>query len=758
MGRAATITRRTLLVGAAAVAGGVAFGYYAYRRPAANPLKAGLAAGETTFNPYVKIGPDNAITIVAPRAEMGQGVETTLAALVAEELDLRLDQVKVEHGPAAAVYGNIAALEDGLPFAQFDDSALAEAARAAAGVAGKLLGLQLTGGSSSIIDGFDKMRAAGATARETLKAAAARRWGLAAAELTTAGGVVSHAASGRSASYGELAAEAATLEPARDVPLRPRGEWKLLGRPQPRTDMHAKVTGAPIYGIDVALPDMVHATVRMNPHLGRAMRSFKADAALAMPGVLKVVPIETHVGNGFAVLAKSTWHAFKAADAVEVEWEAGSGPASDVALWTEFEKAAAGPAGSAMRDDGDVEAALADTPQERVLEAEYRVPWLAHACMEPMNATARLRDGVLDVWVPSQAPTMVRDTCAAAAGIDAASCVVHVTHLGGGFGRRAEIDCALYATLAAMQADGRPVKVTWSREEDIGHDMYRPAALARARARVGEDGLPVAVDLKVCTPSIMASLLPRFYPRLMAVGPDKTMLDGAFNQPYAVRNYRVASVEVETPVPVGIWRSVGNSVNGFFHECLMDEIARLGGVDPVAMRLKLMADWPAATGVVRKVAEMSGWDTPAPDGHARGFAFTASFGSWVAEVIEVALTPRGIRLDKVWIAADVGLALDPGIIEAQLVSGAIFGLSAAIGQQINFANGKVVQSNFDDFDAMRMPQCPRFEVAVLETAPKMGGVGEIGTPPAAPALANAVFALTGRRIRRLPLAGQVDFA
>ncbi len=758
MGRAATITRRALLVGAAAVAGGVAFGYYAYRKPVANPLEDELAEGEATFNPYVKIGRDGAVTIVAPRAEMGQGVETTLAALVAEELDLRLDQVTVEHGPASAAYGNIAALADGLPFAQFDDSTLAEAARAGAGVAGKLLGLQITGGSSSIIDAFDKMRAAGASARETLKLAAARRWGVAAADLATADGAVSHAASGRTATYGELAAEAAALEPARDVPLRPREAWKLLGKPQQRTDMRAKVTGAPIFGIDVSLPDMVYATVRMNPHLGRPMRSMKADAALAMPGVLKVVPIATHVGNGFAVIARTTWHALRAADAVEAEWETGSGPADDAALWALFEQAAAGSAGSAMRNDGDVEVAFADAPQESLLEAEYRVPWLAHACMEPMNATAWLRDGMLDVWAPNQAPTMVRDTCAAAAGIDAASCTVHTTHLGGGFGRRAEIDCALYATLVAMQTDGRPVKVTWSREEDIGHDMYRPAALARVRARVGADGMPVAVDLKVATPSIMASLLPRFYPRLAAIGPDKMMLDGAFNQPYAVRDYRVAAVKVQTPVPVGIWRSVGNSVNGFFHECLMDEIAHLGGLDPVEMRLKLMADWPVAASVVRKAAEMAGWGMPAPEGHARGFAFTASFGSWVAEVVEISQAPEGIRLEKVSIAADVGIALDPRIIEAQLFSGAIFGLSAAMGQQINFADGKVVQSNFHDFDAMRMPQCPRFEVAVLENAPKMGGVGEIGTPPAAPALANAVFALTGRRVRRLPLSEEVAFA
>lgn len=758
MSRAGRITRRALLVGAVALAGGIAFGYYSYRKPYPNPLKDGLDEGEATFNPYVKVATDNTIIIIAPRAEMGQGVETTLAALVAEELDVDLSRVVVEHGPTAPAYANIATLEDGLPFPQFDESTIAELARGGMAVAGKFLALQVTGGSTSIVDAFDRMRRAGAVARETLKAAAAERLDVPRASLETSGGRITHPASGRSLSYGDVAMAAAEIEPVSDVEPKPRAAWRLLGKSQPRTDMLKKVTGAPIFGADVSLPDMVFATVHLNPHRGAPMRGMNTAEAEAMPGVIGVVPVESHIGNGYAVIARSTWHAFRAADAVEPDWAEATYPADEEGLWQTIADAADREAGSALRDDGDVDAAFADAPRERIVEAEYRVPWLAHVCMEPMNATAWLREGKLDVWAPNQTPTMVKRLCADAAGVSEANCTVHTTYLGGGFGRRGDVDYALYAAIVARQAGGRPVKVMWSREEDVRQDMLRPAALGRFRALVGEDGMPAAVDMKVASPSIMASMLPRFFPWLFAAGPDKTLLDGAFNQPYAIADYRVAGVKVPLSVPVGFWRSVGNSINCYFHECLMDEIAHAGGVDPVAMRRKLMAPWPAAVGVVERVAAMADWGAPLPEGRARGFAFSACFGSWVAEIVEIAGTEDGIRVEKVWIAADVGTALDPRNIEAQLVSAAVFGLSAAIDQEITFAGGRIEQSNFHDFDAMRMHHCPRFEVAILENASAMGGVGEIGTPAAIPALANAVFALTGKRVRRLPLSREVTFA
>ncbi|MCO6391222.1 molybdopterin-dependent oxidoreductase [Aliihoeflea aestuarii] len=758
MSRAGKITRRVFLGAAGAAAAGLAVGYYVYRRPFPNPLEAQAGEGEAVFNPFVKIPTEGPITVIVPRAEMGQGVTTTLAALIAEELDVRLDQVTVEHGPAASAYANIGMLEEGVPFPRFDDSTIAEMMRGGMGVVGRFLAMQATGGSSSTTDGFTRMRQAGALAREALKAQAARRWQVDAASLTTAEGFVTNPATGETVAYGELALDAARVDLTADPILRDPAEWKLLGRPQPRLDMEAKVTGAPIFGVDVDLPDMVFATIRMNPHFGGTIRTLDDAGSLAMPGVEKLVIIETHLGNGFGVIARSTWHAMRAADAVQVEWERPDRAVDDDAIWAGLEAAVAG-RGSNFRDDGDVETVFADAPRERMVEAEYRVPFLAHAAMEPMNATARFRDGELDVWAPNQSPTLTRMACAREAGISQENCRVHTTSLGGAFGRRLEVDYAVYATRLAMETNGRPVKVTWTREEDMTHDMYRPAAMGRFRARLGEDGMPQALDMKIASPSIIASLLPRLYPRLPVPGSDTAIVDGSFNQPYSIANYRVSGVVADNPgVPVGFWRAVGNSFNGFFHEAFMDEIATAGGIDPVELRLSLMADHPAAVGVVEKVADMAEWSASLPANRAKGFAFATSFGSWVAEIVEISETEGRIRLEKVWIAADVGRALDPSIIEAQLMSGALFGLSAAMFEEVNFADGRAVQTNFHDYDPLRIHQSPDVEVAILQNAPKMGGVGEIGTPPAAPALANAIFALTGKRIRQLPLAREVDFA
>lgn len=751
------IARRTFLIGAAAIAGGVAVGYYYYRKPFPNPLEGDLAAGEAIFNPYVKIGADNTITIVAPRAEMGQGVSTTLAVMVAEELDVGLEQVKVEHGPASYAYYNAAILQEGGPFAFFDESMTAEAVRSGLGVVGKLLALQGTGGSSSMRDGFDKMRQAGAAARQMLIAAAAQKLGVSVNELETANGTVLHKASGKSVTYGEVAAKAAGMVPPAEVRLKDKVDWKLLGKPQKRVDMLAKVTGAPIFGIDVRLPDMLYGTVKMSPRFWS--KPVKADLAEAgkMPGVIKIVPLETNYGHGFGIIAENTWAAFKAADAIEAKWADPEYPLDSAAI-SEVLKQALGTKGSALRDDGDVDSAFADAPREKIIEADYAVPYLAHATMEPMNATARLKDGVLDIWCGNQAPTLVRQLCANALGIEQDNVTVHTTFMGGGFGRRVEMDYALCAALMAKDAGGRPIKVTWTREEDMRHDAYRPAAIGKFQARLGDDGMPVAVDMKIASPSVIAGTLRRLFPSISPIGPDKTIVDGAYDQPYTIPNYRVSGVAAPVTIPVGSWRSVGSSINGFFHEGFLDEIAATGKIDPVEMRKKLMAAYPSAVKVVEKVATMAKWGEALPAGKARGMAFTLSFGSWVGEIVQVADTPAGIRIEKAWIAADVGTALDPGIIEAQLISAAIYGLSAAMGQEITFADGMVEQSNFHDFDGMRIFQCPVFEVAILENFHKMGGVGEVGTPPAAPALANAIFALTGKRIRTLPLSKAVTFA
>ncbi|MGL4487858.1 MAG: molybdopterin cofactor-binding domain-containing protein, partial [Rhizobiaceae bacterium] len=694
-----------------------------------------------------------------PRAEMGQGVMTTLAALVAEELEVTLDQVTVEHGPASGAYYNEEVLAEGAPFPAFEHSTFQDGFRSVMGAVGKLLSLQMTGGSTSTIDAFEKMRHAGALAREMLKAAAAAELGGDVATLKAEGGSISDPKSGKSLTYGALAAKAAALTPPDGIKLKDKAEWKLLGKSQPRVDMRAKATGAPIFGMDVQLPDMVYATVKMNPRLGGRMKSFDAKAAQTIPGVIKVVEIDCQFGHGLGVIAKDTWTAFKAADALVVEWGEAPYPADSTAIRKVIDDALAKGGGSALREVGDVSGQFTGDPKHEIVEATYSVPFLAHATMEPMNATAHFKDGKLEIWSPNQAPTVTRYICSSIAGLEQKDVTLHTTMMGGGFGRRGEMDFSGYATLMAIAADGKPVKVIWTREEDMTHDLYRPASSAKFMARLGDDGYPVALDGAIASPSLMRSVIRRNMPSLGngPLGPDKTLTDGAFNQPYNIPNLSVRGIEVELAVPVSFWRSVGNSGNAFYHECFMDEIAAASKLDPVAMRLKLMADHPAAAKAVEKVAEMSGWGTNKP-GHAKGLAFCLSFGGWVAQVVEVADTPAGIKLTNVWSAADVGIALDPEIIKAQVISGAIYGLSAAMNQEITFADGMVEQKTYFDFEPMRMHQTPQFHVEVLENAPHMGGVGEIGTPPAAPALANAVFALTGKRIRSLPLSKEVKFA
>jgi isoquinoline 1-oxidoreductase beta subunit len=749
---AARIARRTFLIGSAAVAGGVAIGYYQVKTPWPNPLKP-EAAGEGVFNPYVKIAPDNTITVIVPRAEMGQGVRTTLAAAVAEELNVALADIKVEHGPASFAYYNSAGLADGGPFAKFDQGFIAEAARGAFGATGKLLGLQMTGGSSSTVDGFDKMRKAGATARALLIQAAAAEAGKPETAFTAEAGHVVDRETGERRSYGQLAAKAATLKVPADIALKPKAEWTLLGKDQPRVDGIAKSTGKAVYGIDIDLPGMLYATVRMNPHLGGGIRSFDAAKAKAMPGVKAVADI----GGGIVVIADNTWRAFLAAEAVAIEWEKGSLPATtDAAFSPMTEKARLGE-GFAFRNDGDTAEIVKASKPEDTIEAEYRAPFLAHACMEPMNATAHWKDGRLDIWVPTQVPTLVQMAAAREFGIAADAANVHVTLLGGGFGRRLEIDFAVHAMRAAKLTDGRPVKVTWTREEDMRHDMYRPGAVAKFRGVVSKGGMPVALEGVIASPSVIKSIGNRIWPYIPIGGPDKTVAEGAFDQPYDISNYRIAGAVADSSVPVGFWRSVGNSYNGFFHETFLDELAHKAGLDPIKMRLTLMEKWPAAANAVRTVAEMSGWETPLPRGKGRGCAFTLSFGTWVAQVVQVAVEDKRVRIEKVWCAADVGTALDPRMIEAQMQSGIVFGLSSAIGQEITFREGAVEQANFTDFDAMRINQAPAIEVAVLETSPWMGGVGEPGTPPSIPALGNAIFAATGKRLRTLPFSREFSF-
>ncbi len=756
MGRAATITRRTLLVGAAAIGAGAAFVAWRASEPLENPFEGKLSAGDATLNPFVLIAADGTVTVVVPRAEMGQGVMTTLAALVAEELDLGLSDIAVIHGPASETYYNGAMITSAMPVEPWEEGAMADGFRQIGDFAGRMLGIQATGGSTSTRDAFDRMRIAGACARETLKATAAEVWNVDPSRLQTRGGLVIDPSVPRSVRYAELAAAAALREPVADVRPRDPSEWKILGRSQARVDIPAKVKGAPIFGIDVTLPDMLYGTVAMGPLPGMKVEDADRNAALAVPGVRAVAPISTAYGEGYGIIADSTWTAFKARQALAARWTGGAalgGQALDQAFATAFDA----DDDDVHRDDGDVDEILSDDDPAGLVTAEYVLPPLAHATMEPMNATARFKDGVLDIWCGNQGPTMVRDQCADALGIDKENCRVHTMMLGGGFGRRAETDFALYAAILADRSDGRPVKVTWPREEDTRNDLYRPPARARCRARLTADGQIAAIDMRLASPSVMKSLSGRI--GIPAFGMDTTMSEGAANQLYEIANLRVSTPLVDTPLPVGFWRSVGNSTNAFFMECFLDEVAKAAGRDPLEMRLSLLGGFEPAKAVLEKVAAMAGWNGGKADGDkAQGLAFCFSYDTSVAQIVEVSHDAEGrISIDNVWCAADCGLVLDPAIVRAQLSGGIVFGLSAAMMQEITFAEGQVEQGNFDTYPMMRFHQCPKIEVALSRKQTFMGGIGEPGVPPAAPALANAVAALTGERIRTLPLNKTVTF-
>ncbi|MEM8839867.1 MAG: molybdopterin cofactor-binding domain-containing protein, partial [Pseudomonadota bacterium] len=689
------IARRTFLIGSAAIAGGVAFGFYAANRDLQNPLLAGLKPGEAAITPFVKITADG-ITLITPRADKGQGAYSLQAMLIAEELDVDPQKVTLSPGEPAPAYFNGAVLAEASPFAAYDESWIAERVRGLMAVPAKLVGLQMTGGSSTVPDMFDRLREAGAVARETLKKAASDIHQVPVDGLSTRDGAVI-LPDGSSVPYTALADAASRIEPVQEVTLRSSDEWRLIGKPFRRTDSVAKSTGTQTYGIDLSFDGMLYATVKANPGLGARVLSFDASVAETMRGVKKIVAIE----NGVAVIADNTWRAFQAADALQIEWGTPDYPAHTQSMWEVLDACHSDDfIDSRKRNDGDVETVLAEGG---LIEAEYRVPYLAHAPLEPMNAVARFSDERLDIWTGTQIPRFIQDHAAALSGLPADKVHVHNLPIGGSFGRRLEDTYVLQAVEIAMAVPETPIKLTWSREEDMAHDYPRPMALARARGKAGNGAID-AFDLDIISQSVAASWFGRLW--FAPPGPDVTLVAGAWDQPFALPNYRVTGFRAIEMVPVSSWRSVGASGNAFFHECFMDELIAEAGVDPLEARLKLCSH-DLSRNVLEAVGELSDWNGPTiSKTRARGLAFTLSFGVPVAEVVEISVTDEGIRIDKVFVACEVGRIVDPVNFEAQVTGSVIWGLGHAMNCELTYENHVPVQTNYDAYEGMRLYQAP----------------------------------------------------
>ncbi|MEX0308860.1 MAG: molybdopterin cofactor-binding domain-containing protein [Tateyamaria sp.] len=745
MSRIGKIARRSFLVGSAAVVGGVAFGYYAYKRPPANPLLNDLSEGEAALTPYVKID-STGITLITPRADSGQGAYHVQAALIAEELDVELDQISVDPGMPDPAYYNTALSAEAAPFPSTDDGFAANSTRGIMDAMMKFMGMQITGGSTTVPDGFEKLRLAGAVARETLKAAAAQQTGATLADLKTEKGAVILPGGG-TVPYTELAATAATLEPVNDVTLRDPSTWRLVGKEMERIDIIAKSTGTQMYGIDFERDGMVQASVRTSPRRG-AMNGFDDTAARGMRGVIDVVQIT----DGVAVVADNTWRAIQAVNAIDVDWGPAAYPAEQHAHWNALSDSFSDDQqDSRFRDDGDVDAALDGA---EVIAAEYRAPYLAHAPLEPISAVVEVTDDRADVWTGTQIPRFVQTNVAKLTGLDADQVFVHVLMMGGSFGHRLEDRVVREATEIAMQMKGTPVKLTYSREEDTIQNDTRQIAMARGRGSV-KGGQVDAYDLGIAMPSVIASQMGR--QGLPTPGPDLQIVAGAWEQPMQIPNYRVTGYRAPELAPISSWRSVGASTNGFFHDVFLDELIHAAGADPMEERLRLCWHDPSRK-TLEAVAEMSNWGGPLGPNKGRGVSFCMSFGVPTAEVVEVRNDGGAIRIDKVWVAAEVGRVIDPVNFENMVQGGVVWALGHAMNSEITYADGMAEQRNYYDFEGMRLSQAPEVFVRGLENGDTVRGIGEPMVPPAAAALSNAIFAATGQRIREMPMNRHIDFA
>ena len=665
-------------------------------------------------NAFLRVGSDDTVTILLAHSEMGQGVWTSLPMLIAEELDADWSKITVEHAPAAPVYANT------------------------------VVGLQMTGGSTTTLSEFDRYRQAGATARAVLVEAAAQRFRVRPADCRTENGEV--IAGNRRARYGELVAAAAQLPPPNTVALKDPKNWKLIGKPTRRLDTPEKITGRALFGMDIRIPGMLSAVVARAPVFGATVKSFDAGPARAVPGVRKVVQVPT----GVAVVADHFWAAKLGRDALTVDWDPGPHASLDsTALRAQFGRLALTP-GAVAAEAGSVNDGLRTAAQ--TIEAEYSFPYLAHAPMEPGNCTVRIAPRECEIWTGTQFQGMDQQIVAQITGLRADQVKIHTTFLGGGFGRRATFTCDFVAeAVQVAKAAKAPVKTVWTREDDIRGGYYRSAFLHRARIGLGADGRPLAWQHAVVGQSILTGT--PFERYAVKNGIDSTSVEGLVDSPYlkGTPSHRVDLHSPKTGIPVLWWRSVGNSHTAFVMETLIDEIATRAGRDPVEYRRALLSNHPRHLGVLNLAAERAGWGRRLPAGRAHGLAVHAAFGSFAAQVAEVSIEHGAIRVHHVVCAIDCGIVINPQTIEAQVESGIAFGLGAALHGALHFKDGRVQESNYHDYRVLRLNEMPVVEVHIVPSSEKPGGVGEVAVPHIAPAVANAVARLTRRRLRELPL-------
>jgi isoquinoline 1-oxidoreductase subunit beta len=730
-------TRRGFIA-SGVVAGGALVVGVAIRPGHRSPRLAPLVAGENEhlIGAWVKIDADNRVTVIVPHSEMGQGAQSALAQMLADELDARWEDVQVLEAPAHDEYANGDLVKGFLVGGMQIPRVLVPTVDGAVMKVAQLMHMQITGGSLSVrTTGVHGMRVAGAAARDLLITAAAAAWQVPRDELRSQNGQVAHPASGRSAPYAEFAAAAGALTPSASPTLKRPDEFTIMGRDVPRTDVPAKVDGSARFGIDAQIPGMLTAAIRRAPVFGAAVASVDDAAAPQMPGVHRVVVLDDAV----AVVASGYWQASQALARVEVRWTATAADGLDSeALFAQFDRDmdAAVANGKEQKDlaRGDARAALKGAT--RVVEATYRVPYLAHSCMEPMNATAHVHDGICEIWTGTQNPLGFKYSVAEALGLDADHVTLHNAFLGGGFGRRAYPDYAIQAAKLSA-AVGAPVKLIWSREEDVRQDYYRPAVTSRFKGGLDAEGRLVAWENQFV---------------------DKHEPKEAPHVPYAIADQYVHYADSPTHVPFGPWRSVDHSQHGFFTESFIDEVAHAAGKDPFEYRRDLLAHAPRHRAVLELAAEKADWYRERPPGSGRGISLQESFGTLVAQVVDVSVSGGKVSVDRVVCAVDPGFAVSPDGLRAQMESGIVYGLTAALYGEISIRDGAVVQGNFHDYPMVRMNEMPLIDTYIVTSGERWGGAGEPGTPGIAPALTNAIFDATRTRIRELPVGRyQLDY-